>query len=143
MSWKYPYWYEKNFRLGKKRAARPHKIPVDTHAMIALQAPRPVMVMAGIRDYLGSTGKVYKGVKLPNGVGLDIEGGFDAAWYAGKVYELYNPKWGFDGDRFSATPEDQIISSRVGWSLDPYGHDMSGEDWLRIRNFAEKWGLND
>ena len=55
MEEKYEYWYEKDFRRGLKRAENTHVLRFDSHASIALQAPRPVMWMVGSRDCLGMT----------------------------------------------------------------------------------------
>jgi hypothetical protein len=135
---KYEYWYEMNYRRGRLRSADWHNIPVDSHANLALLAPRAVLAMVGARDCSG-VGDEW--------VNIDPEGSFDAAYYAGKVYELYNPAFRFAAIDYSDITDNvdiysarQLIDGRIAFAIDPDDHNLSDEDFFLFINWATKQG---
>jgi len=124
MAEKYEYWYEKDFRRGLKRAENTHLLRFDSHASIALQAPRPVMWMVGSRDCMGVTS---------GSINVDPEGSWDAVRYASDIYKHYNPDWAAKYDYMSEfseqLPEQRVVvNNQIGFSIDPEGHNMDGAD---------------
>jgi len=78
----YPYWFNKKFATYAKRS---EELPVDQHLLIALNAPRPVLISKGNRDLWSDPASSVKA----------LEG-------ASPIYELYGQK-GFRSDQLNKT----------------------------------------
>ena len=114
-------------------------MPVDTHFLISLIAPRPLYLSTGYEDRWG-----------------DPHGEFEAAIAAAPVYRLFGeesivtslpplPPSGGSGslltsdvlNTFPMPPLDHAIMHDVGFSCHTGKHDVYPEDWDRFLDFAD------
>lgn len=102
----------------KSYAGRDAEVPVDQHQLIALLAPRPVLVCSATTDLWS-----------------DPKGEFLGAKAAEPVYRLLGA-----GECAAAEwPEpSRLISSRIGYFLRPGAHDVTLEDWQAMIQFADR-----
>ena len=116
---RFPHWFADNFLkyIGKEEL-----LPVDQHELIALCAPRPLLVASAEDD-----------------LWADPEGEFLSARYASPVYELY----GFNGIPAAAKmpPVHSPVGSRVGYHIRSGGHDVTSCDWQAYIDFLKKNGI--
>ncbi len=110
----YSYQFCPNF---KKYKGRWNEMPVDTHMLISLIAPRPLYLSTGSLDQWS-----------------DPKGEFLAARAAEPVYKLLG-KEGLDTDAFP--PLDHAIMHDIGFSCHTGKHDILPEDWDRFLDFAD------
>lgn len=109
-------WFCENF---KKYADREQDLLIDHHELIALIAPRPVLIMSATEDLWSDP----KGEFL-SGVGAD------------PVYRLF----GTDGIAQKDWPEPgRLIDNTIGYYLRAGKHDVTFEDWQAMVVFADKW----
>ena len=102
----------------KKYADNEAALPVDGHALAALMAPRPLLILSGSEDTWS-----------------DPEGEFLGGFHANPVYRLLRT----DGLMALQQPAPQnLISSRIGYYLRPGPHDVTLEDWRATLAFADK-----
>lgn len=109
----WPYQFSPNF---KNYIGGPDKLPVDSHELIALIAPRPVFLSTGSLDQWS-----------------DPRGTFLAAVAAGPVFNLLGAE-GLDADKFP--PLDNPIMHTVGFDCHKEGHEITKADWDRFLEFA-------
>jgi hypothetical protein len=103
---RFPYQFAENYA---KYAGYPDTAPMDSHMLIALIAPRPVLLQTGITDFWS-----------------DPKGEFLAAAAAGPVYKLLG-KDGLDTDAWPAAQ--QPILHDVGYYMHDGGHGILPTDW--------------
>lgn len=112
----FPHWFCGHF---KAFGEAPEKLPFDQHELIALCAPRPVLVSAAVED-----------------VWSNPPGQFEMLKAADPVYKLVA------GDGLGATtaPEvGKLLDSRLGYFIRPGKHSMTGADWKVWLDYADKW----
>lgn len=103
---RYPYWFTKNYA---QFAGYPDKAPMDAHLLIALIAPRPLLLQTGSTDYWS-----------------DPKGEFLAAVAAGPVYQLLG-KDALDTTTWPAAQ--QPILHDLAYSMHDGGHGIVAWDW--------------
>ena len=112
----FPHWFCGNF---KPFGDAPEKLPFDQHELIALCAPRPVLISCAVEDEWSNP-----------------PGQFSMLKAADPVYKL------IAGDGLgAATPPEvgKLLDSRLGYFIRPGKHSMTREDWKVWLDYADKW----
>lgn len=108
----YPYWFAKNYAAF---AGREDEIPVEQHQLIALVAPRPVLLGNAKRDKWS-----------------DPPGAFRAAQGADAVFELLDAQ-GLDQTSMTQTN----LNARVSWFMRGGVHGVTSIDWSHFLTFLD------
>lgn len=111
----FPHWFNTNY---KKYNDREDDLPVDSHMLMALTAPRPLYVASAAED-----------------IWADPRGSYLALHHAAKVWKLF--KVPSDLPETMPPVNDQVISGKLGYHVREGGHNMLLEDWNRFMNFAD------
>jgi len=112
----FPWWMAENFQ---KFSGRWSDMPVDSHMLIALCAPRPVFVTGGTQDQWA-----------------DPHGMFLAQVGAGPVYRLLGKK---DLGTTTLPPLDTPLTrGSLGFHYHTGGHTISPADWNAFLEFADR-----
>jgi len=112
----FPHWFCDIF---KQFNDAPDRLPFDQHELIALCAPRPVLVCAATEDQWANP-----------------KGQFEMLKAASPVYQLVA------GEGLGATemPEvGKLLSSRLGYFIREGKHSMSKVDWDASLDYADRW----
>jgi len=108
----YPHWFAASFA---RYAGREDALPVDQHQLLALIAPRPILLGAARQDQWS-----------------DPKGAFRAAQGADAVYELFGVP-GLDQPRMSAFNREAGIAFYLRNGL----HGVTTRDWTRTLDFLD------
>jgi hypothetical protein len=112
----FPHWFCGNF---KKFNDDPSRLPFDQHCLIALCAPRPVLLPNAEEDLWANP-----------------RGQFELLQAASPVYRLL----GVEGVAEGAAPEmNKLTDSRLGYFIRPGRHAMTRADWEVFLTYADKW----
>ncbi len=112
----FPHWFSGTFKEFNDAPAR---LPFDQHALIALCAPRPVLLSNATED---------KWANPP--------GQFEMLRAADPVYRLVAG----EGLRAEKMPEvGVLLDSRLGFYIREGKHSMTAPDWKVWLDFADKW----
>ena len=113
------YYYQ--FAPNRHRyAADPSGAPVDAHMLVALMAPRPLLLQTGSTDYWS-----------------DPEGEFLAARAAEPVYHLFGKK-GPGTDTMPAAGDATLLNP-LGYYMHNGGHGIIASDWPVFIAFLKKY----
>ena len=118
------HWMAGNF-LKYGGPLTPGDLPVDSHELIALCAPRPVFI-----SYGASTGQGAEGTWV------DQRGSFMAAVAAGPVYELLGKK--SLGTAEFPPVEKALVDGDLAWRQHAGGH-TTGPNWPTFLAWAERY----
>ncbi|MEZ6047437.1 MAG: acetylxylan esterase [Planctomycetaceae bacterium] len=111
----FPHWFNDTFPQFSEQVDR---IPFDQHALIALMAPRPVLVSNAVED-----------------TWADPEGQFEMVREAQPAYQFY-PGENLLDDQL---PElGQLSSGRLGYYIREGNHSMKRGDWQVFLEYADK-----
>jgi len=112
----FPWWFAGNFQ---KYSDHWNDMPVDSHLLIALNAPRPVFITGGTQDQWA-----------------DPHGQFLAEVAAGPVYRLLGKK---DLGTSELPPLDTpLVSGDLGFLYHTGAHTITAEDWKAFLDFADR-----
>ncbi len=109
------HWFAPNFA---KYTRNESELPVDQHQLVALLAPRPILILSGTTDLWS-----------------DPRGEFLGGRRADPVYRLLGSK-GLAAKEWPQPSE--LVDSPIGYYLRPGGHDVTIEDWRAMLEFADK-----
>ncbi|MEI9895364.1 MAG: acetylxylan esterase [Chthoniobacter sp.] len=112
----FPHWFCGNFKAFNEQPAR---LPFDQHELIALCAPRPVLLSCATEDQWANPA-----------------GQFEMLRAADPVYQL------LAGDGLGAEQApavSQLLPSRLGYYIRPGKHSMTREDWAVWLDYADRW----
>ena len=121
------YWFAGNLMKYAAVGHTPDELPVDSHELIALCAPRPVFLSGGI--FMSEPGKV------PGDAWQDTRGTFMAAVAASPVYTLLGAK-GLGTDTMPP-PLTLLDSGNLAFRQHAEGHTPS-PNWPYFLRFAER-----
>jgi hypothetical protein len=114
----FPHWFDDAFKQFNEH---PERLPFDQHCMIAMCAPRPVLLSNAQDDTWANPA-----------------GQFEMLVAADKVYSFL----GVEGLKSKTLPPlNQLLDSRLGFFIRPGKHSTTPDDWGVFLDFADKqWG---
>jgi hypothetical protein len=111
----FPHWFCGNFA---KYSDKEQDLPFDSHQIIALIAPRPVLITSATDD-----------------LWADPKGEFLGGLHADPVYKLLGTT-GMESKE--QPPPGKLSSGTIGYYLRSGAHDVTREDWAAYLDFADK-----
>lgn len=115
---RYMYQFAPNYHAY---ASRLNELPFDAHALVALMAPRPLLLQTGSTDYWS-----------------DPKGEFLSAIAAAPVYGLYNEK-GPQSTSMPAAGDTSLGMNRLGYFMHEGGHSVLPTDWTHMIEYMKKY----
>ncbi len=111
----FPHWFCDNFTQYN---GREDQLPIDQHELVALVAPRPILITSAEEDRWA-----------------DPRGEFLSAYHASPVYELL----GYSGIKGPEMPAlGQLTGGQIGYLIRPGEHAMTAVDWQAYLDFADR-----
>lgn len=114
---RYFYQFAANYHDYAKQVDR---LPIDAHMLVALMAPRPVLLQTGDTDYWS-----------------DPKGEFLAASAAEPVYNLFGKKG--PGTVYPDAGDKSLLLNPLGYYMHKGGHGMVPDDWDIYLAFIHKY----
>jgi hypothetical protein len=111
----FPHWFNAEF---KKFNDDPARLPFDQNCLVALMAPRPVLLSNAQEDQWANP-----------------SGQFEVLKAAEPVYRLLKAG-GCDAKEMP--PENKVVDSKLGYYIRPGKHAMTSGDWMVFLDFADK-----
>ena len=112
----FPHWFCDNFKAFRET---PAKLPFDQHCLIALCAPRPVLLSNAEDD-----------------VWANPEGQFTLIAAAAPAYALLGAPTKAPATRPAMS---ELLNERIGYFIRPGKHSMSTLDWKTWLDYADRW----
>jgi pimeloyl-ACP methyl ester carboxylesterase len=112
----FPHWFAGNFKAFDEAV---EKLPFDQHSLIALCAPRPVLLSNAEEDLWANP-----------------EGQFALLKAAAPVYALFGEEPKLPESRPALN---QLLNERLGYFIRPGKHSMTTPDWKAWLDYADKW----
>jgi hypothetical protein len=112
---RFPHWFDATF---KEFNEQPDRLPFDQNCLVALMAPRPVLLSNAVEDTWANPA-----------------GQFEVLQGADSVYRLL----GVEGLGTKQIPEtEKLLDSRLGYYIRPGKHSMTAGDWKVFLDYADK-----
>lgn len=115
---RYLYQFAPNYHTY---AGKLNTLPFDAHALVALMAPRPLLLQTGSTDYWS-----------------DPKGEFLSAIAATPVYQLYNKK-GPETTVMPAAGDTSLLMNPLGYFMHEGGHTVLPTDWKLMIDYMKKF----
>jgi hypothetical protein len=115
---RYLYQFASNYH---SYAGKVESLPIDAHMLVALMAPRPLLLQTGSTDYWS-----------------DPRGEFLAAVAAVPVYKLFN-KQGPETTIMPLAGDTSLLMNDLGYYMHEGGHAVLPGDWSHIIAFMKKF----
>ncbi|WAC14666.1 glucuronyl esterase domain-containing protein [Dyadobacter pollutisoli] len=115
---RYLYQFAPNYHSYADNVA---SMPVDAHMLVALMAPRPLLLQTGSTDYWS-----------------DPKGEFLSAVAAAPVYKLFNEK-GPETTDMPAAGDTSLLMNELGYYMHEGGHTVLPTDWTHIISYMKKY----
>jgi dienelactone hydrolase len=112
----FPHWFCGNFKAFD---AAVEKLPFDQHELVALCAPRPVLLSNAEDDLWANPSGQFAMLKA-----------------AAPVYALFGETPALPAER---PPLNQLLNERLGYFIRPGKHAMTTPDWKAWLDYADKW----
>lgn len=110
----FPHWFNANYKQFNED---PTRLPFDQNALVALMAPRPVLLSNATEDTWANPA-----------------GQFEVLRGAESVYRLL----GAGGcDAATMPPPGELVKSRLGYYIRPGKHSMTAGDWAVFLDYAD------
>jgi hypothetical protein len=110
----FPHWFNSNYKAFNDD---PAKLPFDQNCLVALMAPRPVLMGNAVEDTWANPA-----------------GQFEVLRGAEPVYRLLKAG---GCDATTPPPPGQLVKSRLGYFIRPGKHSMTTGDWAMFLEFAD------
>ncbi|HWN95290.1 MAG TPA: acetylxylan esterase [Methylomirabilota bacterium] len=111
----FPHWFNAEF---KKFNQEPQRLPFDQHCLVALMAPRPVLLSNAEGDQWANP-----------------SGQFDVLKAAEPAYKLLKAG-GCDASEMP--PMEKLVDSKLGYYIRSGRHSMTSGDWMVFVDFADR-----
>jgi hypothetical protein len=111
----FPHWFNAEFKTFNEH---PEKLPIDQHELVALMAPRPVLLSNAEGDRWANPSGQFQVLKA-----------------AEPVYELLKAG---KCDASEMPPSGRLVDSKLGYYIRPGNHSMTADDWRVFLAFAER-----
>jgi hypothetical protein len=115
---RYLYQFAPNYH---NYADKVNSMPVDAHMLVALMAPRPLLLQTGSTDYWS-----------------DPRGEFLSAVAAAPVYRLFNEK-GPETSQMPAAGDTSLLMNNLGYYMHEGGHSVLPTDWTHMIEYMKKY----
>lgn len=112
---RFPHWFNARFKAFNEA---PERLPVDQHELMALCAPRPLLISAAEQDQWSNPA-----------------GQFEMARAATPVYKLLGAR---GIEETSMPPLHQLVGGQLAYYIRAGRHSMTGADWRVFLEFADR-----
>lgn len=113
----FPHWFSASFKEFNDDTAR---LPFDQNCLVALCAPRPVLLTNAEEDQWSNPG-----------------GQFEVLQAAAPAYALYNLEKPLVAEKMPKTGT--LASERLGYFIRAGKHSMTPQDWTVFLDYGDKW----
>jgi hypothetical protein len=114
---RYYYQFAPNYH---SYANKTNSLPIDAHMLVALMAPRPLLLQTGSTDFWS-----------------DPKGEFLSAIAASPVYSLFGEK-GPGNAAMPAAGDTSLLMNKLGYYMHDGGHTVLPEDWVHFITYMKK-----
>jgi hypothetical protein len=115
---RYYYQFAPNYH---SYADKVNSLPIDAHVLVALMAPRPLLLQTGSTDYWS-----------------DPKGEFLSAIAAAPVYKLFG-ETGPNATVMPAANDSSLLMNHLGYYMHEGGHTVLPEDWTHFIEYMKKF----
>lgn len=115
---RYKYQFASNYH---EYAGNVNSMPIDAHMLVALMAPRPLLLQTGNTDYWS-----------------DPKGEFLSAVAASPAYALFGKK-GPGASVMPAAGDTSLLMNDLGYYMHEGGHTVLSGDWVHIISYLKKY----